>query len=338
MLYRTRMMCVYVYVSVGSDFDEAIKHENDDADDDNEMDVTDDNNEDTDDDYQYTAKDRRVEYATRSTGHPLLPFNSSKDPLSYGLFYELGTNDNRGEGIRSLAVSPGSRNPESGDIQEYLWIANEDAGEVLILDTSTGKYVTHVHLHSPIGLYYDESRHIMWVTSKGYRKKGAYGKHADGFEEISGGRKNRLKYSQSKEEIREGGKVYGIDAAYVLTGEAKDVTNSQDVPGTSSQDRTLRDKSHPRDPPFEYVRDKLVVYTYTHPQMVHPTGVRTHESFLYVGEQIHNRIFTYHLEGEREFVSHFTAMPFAPNSNDHQSHHKRPKILTGLEQLELSDC
>jgi hypothetical protein len=81
------------------------------------------------------------------------------------------------QGVRSIAWVPRnfSSNPEKmANVPEHLWIANLDHNKVIIVD-STARERGFISVHSPIGMYYDALRGIVYVGSKSKKSVGGGG-------------------------------------------------------------------------------------------------------------------------------------------------------------------
>lgn len=54
-----------------------------------------------------------------------------------------------------------------------MWIANEDFDGIIIVNLNTGLSTDIVRISKPVGLFYDESTHLVYVSSKGKHRTGS---------------------------------------------------------------------------------------------------------------------------------------------------------------------
>ena len=79
-----------------------------------------------------------------------------------GTLYQVGASpqDDDGRsallGLRGIVV-----------VDDTLWIANEAAEKVLVLNRTTGEIIHKFDVTSPVGLYYDDSSELVYVASNG---------------------------------------------------------------------------------------------------------------------------------------------------------------------------
>lgn len=81
-----------------------------------------------------------------------------------GTFVQFGLPEEHGrehQGVRAIV-----------SVKSNIWIAHEDLGGVAIVDTETGLVSDVVPMETPVGLHYDESLGLVFVSCKSKDKKG----------------------------------------------------------------------------------------------------------------------------------------------------------------------
>lgn len=103
--------------------------------------------------------------------HPIMHFPSSTDldPKRHyfydGTYKQFGNpsiHDSEERGLRSILI-----------IEHEIWIANEDMSGVIIANLHTAVAMNIVIIDNPIGLYYDKTSNLVFVSSKKKHRQGS---------------------------------------------------------------------------------------------------------------------------------------------------------------------
>lgn len=111
--------------------------------------------------FQHTGTVLRF-YQDSFTPMPLPPsfHHLRRDDYFQGTFVQFGKpreQEKSGQGVRAIAR-----------VRTNIWIANEDLNGIAVTSINTGLITHIIPVDNPIGLYYDEGRDVVFVSSKSH--------------------------------------------------------------------------------------------------------------------------------------------------------------------------
>jgi hypothetical protein len=105
-------------------------------------------------------------------GRKFLPSTPNGTFVQFG---NPGLHNITAQGIRSIAWIPTNFSADANGNEivtaEHLWVANEEYNRVFIVD-SEAREVGWIAVHSPVGMFYDRSRHLVFIGSKSKKNAG----------------------------------------------------------------------------------------------------------------------------------------------------------------------